>query len=103
MSPERQRVVIAELCGYKRLVELDSGLHGWIESGPCEPIPDYLNDLNAMHEAERVFLTHKLGPAYQRWLDRLNMQDMDFGVYHATAAQRAEAFLRTLNKWEEST
>jgi hypothetical protein len=58
--------------------------------------PDYCNDLNAMHEAEKVltfkdweFYCDELGGSFQ-------------GCAHATARQRAEAFLRTLGKWEET-
>jgi hypothetical protein len=50
-----------------------------------------------MHEAEKT-------------LDYNDLNDMEksvsfhFGVtpFHATASQRAEAFLRTVGKWEES-
>ena len=66
-------------------------MHGQTE------VPDYLNDLNAMHEAEKM-------------LDFNQLRDMEDSVsfrfavlpFHSTAAQRAEAFLRTLDKWEET-
>jgi hypothetical protein len=68
-------------------------------------VPNYLNDLNAMHEVEKV-LTH-LG-LYAEHLERIcrSQSAMKFaapGVWlvHATAAQRAEAFLRTIGKWED--
>lgn len=67
--------------------------------------PDYLNDLNAMHEAEKVL--HKMNNAQlcvvykdllndfmERDRTHINAQGLS---YHATARQRAEAFLRTLN------
>ena len=58
---------------------------------------DYCTDLNAMHEAEKV-------------LDFNQLRDMEDSVsfrfavlpFHATARQRAEAFLRALGKWEET-
>jgi hypothetical protein len=58
---------------------------------------DYCSDLNAMHEAEKM-------------LDFNQLRDMEDSVsfrfavlpFHATAAQRAEAFLRTLGKWDQS-
>jgi hypothetical protein len=61
------------------------------------PIPDYLNDLNAMHEAENILSSEK----WQRrdYIDYLSEDDQWLHV-HSTAAQRAEAFLRTLNLWE---
>lgn len=61
-------------------------------------LPDYLTDLNAMHEAEKVLTGHQ-------WTDYANvLTDIGpcsrRGMIHATAAQRAEAFLRTVGKWD---
>lgn len=76
-----------------------------------DSVPDYLNDLNAMHEAEKV-LTMDQMRLYQDklcwWINHYIYNDRarsgpahhsDF-VIHATAAQRAEAFLRTIGKWK---
>lgn len=52
-----------------------------------------------MHEAEEA-LTPELRYKYCLWLGPLT-NERSFGVIHATAAQRAEAFLRTIGKWEE--
>jgi len=60
--------------------------------------PDFTGDLNAMHMAEKV-----LTPDRQVWYETnlLVAMGKPFGaVWYATAAQRAEAFLRTLNLWE---
>jgi hypothetical protein len=58
--------------------------------------PDYLNDLNAMHEAEKMLNSesgyHGIG-GYGLYLVALEHN------VSATAAQRAEAFLKTLNLW----
>ena len=60
--------------------------------------PDYLNDLNAMHEAENDVLTTAQMTTMGQYLhQRLGML---WGF--ATASQRAEAFLRTIDKWEAS-
>lgn len=63
-------------------------------------LPDYLNDLNAMHEVEKT-LTDK---AHEEF--RLNLYDVIGDdsrlIVSSTAAQRAEAFLLTIGKWEES-
>ena len=74
-------------------------------------LPDYLNDLNAMHEAEKVLLGDQRIIFLDELLDVLGLKlgpggwDMDlYSVWlmtRATAAQRAEAFLRTLGKWED--
>lgn len=62
-------------------------------------LPDYLNDLNAMHEAEKV-LTR---PQVERYVGCFsNIMDMEEAM-RVTAKQRAEAFLRAINKWEEES
>ena len=60
--------------------------------------PDYCNDLNAMHEAERTMGDTQLWVEYQSYLSDA-MGHVGW-VYHATAAERAEAFLKTIGKWE---
>ena len=111
MNNEKQRIAIAEACGlpkpYSRWSGADSDTlcHSvTVEDGlkRAKPIPDYTQDLNAMHEAEQVL---SRGAGYH--------QTGGFGLYKtalaevcdeqhpidATASQRAEAFLRTLGKW----
>lgn len=62
-----------------------------------ETLPNYTTDLNAMHEAEKT-LTPIQATTYFVMLDEL----LEDRVVFATAAQRAEAFLRTIGKWEDS-
>lgn len=97
MSPEDQRIAIAEACGWKsRLIEgeRDPSQDSWTSP------PDYLNDLNAMHEAEKT-LDYDQRSAF---VVRLSvMMNNGFEFCHATAAQRAEAFLRTIGKWQEDS
>lgn len=62
--------------------------------------------LNAMHEAEGALTGDKLEPYVGllcQVLDRTthNGGDNEFLRINATAAQRAEAFLRTIGKWED--
>lgn len=58
-------------------------------------VQDYRNDLNAMHEAEK-----RLGDIQRgQYEDELTMRT-DNAIY-ATADQRAEAFLRTIGKWDQ--
>ena len=61
--------------------------------------PDYPHDLNAMHEAEKT-LTPTQWHQYNAHLARITMHDRLFAMVSATAAQRAQAFLRTVGKWE---
>jgi hypothetical protein len=118
MTPEEQRIAIAEACGFigefsKRWI-LEIGMEGEdkfvfaaTRNHLDEEVPDYLNDLNAMHEAEKV-LTPDRQEYFVCVLDRMlhggRASDLSeqFLSLHATAAQRAEAFLRTIGKWEES-
>jgi len=102
MKPELQRIKIAEACGWKK--RNAHRLSQWLapQGGAWNEPPDYLNDLNAMHEAEKSLqLKHQM--LYQGMIGRVtgNRCPALFGQIHATAAQRAEAFLRTLNLWEE--
>ena len=95
MTNEQINIAIAEACGIiskDQWGSLYRTLHGLFRN--C---PDYCNDLNAMHEAEKM-LNKEQWVAYGRELSRLNV----FPMVHATAAQRAEAFLRTLGKWEDT-
>jgi hypothetical protein len=114
MTPEQQRIAIAEACGWTNVApqivknvkhegdDITVGI--WSDDGW---IPDYLNDLNAMHEAEKVLDPKGKDGSYEYWLrtvchipERESANGRYF--YRATASQRAEAFLRTIGKWEES-
>jgi hypothetical protein len=112
MKEEIQRIKIAEACGYTH-VRIIKAIEGPPDIGighhPTEPhsVPDYLNDLNAMHEAEKVLNEKEQRDYVFRLLLKLvagsvtnNLND-HFIFIQATATQRAEAFLKTLNLWEE--
>ena len=106
MTPEQQRIAIAVACGYKdvaiRLTEGTIKVMTGFKNFPFdEEVPDYLNDLNAMHDAEKI-----LSPTSEiEWHNQLqNVCGCSWRVMiRATAAQRAEAFLRTLGRWEEES
>jgi hypothetical protein len=103
MTPEQQRIVIAEACGWENVAprivknvkhqgdDITVGI--WSDNGW---IPDYLNDLNAMHEAEKVLVSLQW-VSYLKRLQTLCDESVTWPI-HATAAQRAEAFLRTIGK-----
>lgn len=116
MSPEAQRIAIAEACGIDDIrnsepwalwdneprIRLVGDINHYTEE-----IPYYLNDLNAMHEAERTLLFSER-KRFRGILQVVMVKEIGPGVLaaieecvHATAAQRAEAFLRTIGKWEE--
>ena len=102
MSPEAQRIAIAEACGYKRLTQHEAV---WSHKGSkiytAGNLPNYLADLNAMRDAEMVLAPDQITD-YLEWLGMCSGDDAHqvWAYVHATAAQRAEAFLRTIGKWE---
>ena len=61
---------------------------------------DYCKDLNAMHEAEKTLSETNMF-VMAHYIEQLVNKNGQF-YFHATARQRAEAFLRTLGKWEEA-
>lgn len=112
MTQEQINIAIAKACGW---IEEEP----WLNGRSCfsykdnsisygiEDIPDYYNDLNAMHEAEKII------PIESRFIytseivvactgGRLFMgEDNRIPIAFATASQKAEAFLRTLNLWQD--
>jgi len=96
MNTEAQRIAIAEACGWKK------------ESNGIRSLPDYLNDLNAMHEAEKVLSKDDWDDKFYHWIGfvvsggrEAQLWEYRKLVVHASAAQRAEAFLRTIGKWKD--
>lgn len=127
MSPEKQRIKIAEACGWKHNTGESPSYGGtYRQAGWTSPegyfvmttwheitssgLPDYLNDLNAMHEAEKVIANKCKINDYWFFLRQiLEFPDAEgdwnevfyFDAINATTAQRAEAFLKTLGLWED--
>lgn len=139
MKPEKQRIAIAESCGWK-WVQFVGAKRPFLEhpnrpntdyTGPryedpiSEPgptregwtmeetfshwgVPDFINDLNAIYEAEKIFpLWLNPGDTYDKseihYFHTLQkvVGGTSHSFYRATAAQRAEAFLKTLSLWKE--
>lgn len=95
MNPDQQRIAIAEACGWS----LDYINHHAMYYVPSKDlhIGDPLNDLNAMAAAESIII--KAGAQTIRLYEDA-LQKFVANIVFATAAQRAEAFLRTLNLWK---
>ena len=116
MTNEQINIAIAEVCGWTSIRY--NSIHGkWMGTQPQEDrdayhLPNYCNDLNAMHEAEKMLTKEQLYN-YGNKLDRITLpktsmemcyiESPEAGMYPdlfcATAAQRAEAFLKTIKKW----
>lgn len=125
MDKTKQRIKIAEACGWKILwVEFAEPKYWSVSNGIEERklahyktkevafilgVPDYLNDLNAMREAEKMLAAWQRNSPYLRHLASFPEGDGAMAyvmpqvavAVTATAEQRAEAFLRTLGLWEE--
>ena len=113
MTAEQQVITIAKACGWKRKFDGNYEEPEWYWIPPNDPdgdgeLPDYCNDLNAMHEAEQILWGMNWSNRYA-FNDNLantlkgrtvNRNEWDAEtLLDATAAQRAEAFLRTIGKW----
>ena len=109
MKLEAQRIAIAEACGW--IYHEATSESGDVDfyAHPTEPtawsvhdLPDYLNDLNVMHKAEKTLIAANQVTSYATMLchlcERATPMQM---IWHATAAQRAEAFLKTLDRWTD--
>jgi hypothetical protein len=111
MDKQKQRIKIAEACGWYGIRETS---HKWEVTDPpqspmCimgyhdkhgkQKLPDYLNDLNAMHEAIQTLSNRQLDDMHIELVN--TMKGLDKFLWLLTPEQYAEAFLRTLNLWEE--
>lgn len=100
MTDKQINEAIAEACGW--VPDCDGGIC-WDQYGaPLITPPNYCNDLNAMHEAEKIMTKAQ----WEDFVEHLttnfySVSDAWKDACHATARQRAEALLRTLGKWEE--
>ncbi len=70
--------------------------------------PNYLNDLNAMHEAEKMLTEEQQDDYVIHLTDSISEEVCDLQprvgewlLATATAAQRAEALLKTIGEWIE--
>lgn len=109
LTQEQKRIKIAEACGWKWEARIKGAIKVWNKPPLMvfhdDELPDYLNDLNAMHEAEsrlvdwvcyRMNLSQIVGIGYAPDLD---ICDDIKAFVSATAEQRAEAFGKTLGLW----
>ena len=108
MTNEQINVAIAQACGWTILKKPLSGF-GFAayakepNGDPSPGIPDYCDDLNAMHEAEKTVFGNSI--LWVEFMERLcdatgavntSMVDAMVIIIQATARQRAEAFLKTV-------
>jgi hypothetical protein len=106
MTNEQINIAIAEACGwtdceYVKSLGLCKGRNSHLvpqyETGHSI-IPNYCNDLNAMHEAEE-WLMNNDPHAYGCYVS--DIYDKQSNCIHLAARIKAEEFLWTLGKWED--
>jgi hypothetical protein len=108
MNFEAQRDAIQLACGWS--VDHNPDCEFLFRTATGRGLFNPLSCLNAMHEAEKVLTLDqtwrqiKAIVDYQQLADGLPLlsRSESIKLHSATAAQRAEAFLRTIGKWEES-
>jgi len=99
MQKTEINVAIAEVCGWTK----EDAARGFTLSQFPEYLPDYCDDLNAMHEAEKV-IRRVWKPSDTDTIISNRMHCYVELLYYeidATAYQRAEAFLKTLSLWTD--
>lgn len=110
MNEQLQRIAIAEHLGWIEIKAfappmipegMPPGLSHWQS---LSTLPNFTNDLNAMREAEATLTKEQCHEFNEQLLDtRPNPKNAESysarWTWHATAPQRAEAFLKTLGLW----
>jgi len=117
MTQEQKQIKLAEVAGWKvhpkdRFIVIPPNSPHSVQ--PLSTIPDYFNDLNAVHELEKMLLPddayYSQRNFYSSELGRMTGNDNSqgwkplsndacFNILHATAAQRAEALGKILKLW----
>lgn len=130
MDEIKQRIKIAEYCGWAQIEFRPSFVKGetWLSGLNPNPdkiilvvdsltgksrkpnesdyrhetLPDYLYDLNAMHKAEKVLVRDsRYDSNGERTLTQWDKYQQYLGYkLDSTAVQRSEALLKVLNLWE---
>jgi hypothetical protein len=103
MTDEQINAAIARECGWTEIRDNVVGKAPGETANRVMFLPNYSTSLNAMHEAEKVLAPKNWDRFSKKWWNYYHhLLDGDVQkTIHATARQRAEAFLRTLGKWEE--
>jgi hypothetical protein len=104
MTDEQINAAIARECGWEDVCQHPKNPNVWVgkHAGTLVEVPNFCGDLNDMYEAEKVLKGYRQIATYVWHLEnRAGDWSTQMMATHATARQRAEAFLKTLGKWEE--
>jgi hypothetical protein len=106
VSPDEQRIAIAEACGwFYQSQKVRGWYHKW-DLKRISKLPDYYNSLDAMHEAEKVLTDEQ----WHKYRDELRttvlgpvrmVSEWCKADIHATASQKAKCFLKAICKYKE--
>lgn len=114
LTRDQKLIMVAECAGWERGPKEDIRIAGFgiiAAKNKCwhpknekecwqDNPPDFLNDLNAMHKAEKLLSPEQV-TEYNHYLFSNGPDNPDNGsademIWHATAEQRAEAFILTM-------
>ncbi len=105
MTQEEKAKLIAGACGLTEF-KGPSGSYWYGEDHPsCQDgsvlweCPDYFDDLNAMHEAEKSLTDDERDITYPKYL---GIYHIPTGVIYLDASEKAEAFGLAKGLWKES-
>jgi hypothetical protein len=111
MKDQEINTAIAESMG---LIITEHEIYGLVDQGGVQ-MPSYTSDLNAMHEVTQTLSESQMLQFTERLMriiyndDKLRIEGGAVSrhttatMIHATARQRAEAYLRTIGKWKEQS
>ena len=112
LTDEEVRIMVAEFAGWERIkrpprpeLSVMWKLHGEGQRVTVYELPDYVHDLNAMHKVEKL-LDITLGQEITYMEKLIEVMSSPEGCYpgnilwHASAAQRVEAFVLTMEAGE---
>ena len=125
MTNDEINIAIAEYRNWRNIKEIDYqpfgtdpyidgpdqmlvGIHPESDSDEYEAIPNYCNDLNEMHEAEKFLEGSINWNKYTDILGKLRFYNPEIHcvrsfaniIVSAPAKERAKAFVKTIGKWE---
>lgn len=115
MKKEKQRIKIAEWMGWAD-IRRENDITVGVKPGTLAShlIPDYLNDLNAVRELElklsgapnyrmwyEIEEANNVKTDFEKYIDLLD-EECEIEPYIASAAERCESLLKTLDLWEKN-
>lgn len=106
MTPEAQRIALCDFLKWKPPYVMTTQCEWMDTKSNIMMFSDPLEDLNAMHEAENCIMGETSSDANHiafRYSHELYsvVVPLNQQPFRATAAQRAEAFLRALKLWKD--